>query len=43
MEILSIVSLPFKELSNTLSVPYLDVGMYFLNKESDSAAYRLGH
>lgn len=40
VEIFSAVSLPLKELSNALSMPYLDLGMYFLTKESDSAAYR---
>lgn len=38
--IFSAVSLPLKGLSNALSMPYLDLGMYFLTKESDSVVYR---
>lgn len=35
VEIISALSLPLKELFNALSMPFLDLEMYFLTKESD--------
>lgn len=39
VEIISAVSLPLKEPFNALAMPFLDLGTYFLTKESDWAAH----